>query len=850
MKDRTTPELAEGQQLALDQLHRIAQASQGSVAVTHVAAFAGRPGSVEARISVGCANLPRTHGGLRLRSVEAVTLLISPDFPITAPTVQTRHTRFASAPHVNWGRHLCLYRSTATEWDPADGMYGFINRLLDWFEAAAAGELDRPGDPLHPPNALTDHTAGLLVIRRDAPVARPDGPWLGAAVLHQVNETRCDVVGWLAVEDLWPESPEQLRESAALPASARAFLAPAVVTTKHLTFEYPLTARELVDALARDHLTPRLLLGLTGIVADRNRTLLHPDGDASDDEDTPAAPVYLLLGTPSRGIAGDGPRQTHLVAWHLPDFADRLGRLTADTALSDHPRLIELGEEVIQLGTDWLTGLRTRWMRVYEARPEVTVRRDHNTPAAWLHGKRILVLGAGALGAPAAEFCTRAGAAHITVVDQSLVHPGILARQPYADADIGRPKADVLAARFNEIAPHVTRIEPVVADITRRFSALDVHSFDLILDCTANRVVRAYLERARRCDASAWPHLATVMIGHQATRGIAALSPRSATGAGTDVLRRTALAARQDSTCALADMVEDFFPTEPRTELFQPEPGCSDATFTGSAADVTALAGQLITGILHALNAPDDRHTMAALTVRMPAGPTDPQPAGPRWLTWPNDTLATDEATGYDIRIAPAALAEMRAEARRGARIRGPRVETGGMLLGAIDDSTGIIYVDEATGPPPDSLLSEAYFQHGLVGVSAHLAARRTATGNISRFLGLWHTHPHSPAQPSATDRRAMELLTLPLDDAPARALVLIAGGPQPVWDTWLATGDGPDLYARLATRTTAATTPPEETLPPGRPGSARWWPGGYATRPTTADSTVPAPHRSDAPRP
>ncbi|MER6415274.1 hypothetical protein ABT383_32555 [Streptomyces humidus] len=85
--------------------------------------------------------------------------------------MRTRHTLFAGTPHVNWGRHLCLHRSTATEWDPADGMYGFINRLLDWFEVVVAGELDRPGEPLHPPNALTDRAAGLLVIRRDAPVA-------------------------------------------------------------------------------------------------------------------------------------------------------------------------------------------------------------------------------------------------------------------------------------------------------------------------------------------------------------------------------------------------------------------------------------------------------------------------------------------------------------------------------------------------------------------------------------------------------------------------------------------------------------------------------------------------------
>ena len=80
-----------------------------------------------------------------------------------------------------------------------------------------------------------------------------------------------------------------------------------------------------------------------------------------------------------------------------------------------------------------------------EARPEVTIRRDSGTPAAWLAGKRVLVLGCGALGAPAAEICVRAGAAEVTVADNGIVRPGILVRQPYQDADIGQYKAIALA---------------------------------------------------------------------------------------------------------------------------------------------------------------------------------------------------------------------------------------------------------------------------------------------------------------------------------------------------------------------------------------------------------------------
>jgi len=55
-------------------------------------------------------------------------------------------------------------------------------------------------------------------------------------------------------------------------------------------------------------------------------------------------------------------------------------------------------------------------------------------------------------GSPAAaEICVRVGAAEVTVADTGVVHPGILVRQPYEDADIGQYKAVVLARRLNNV---------------------------------------------------------------------------------------------------------------------------------------------------------------------------------------------------------------------------------------------------------------------------------------------------------------------------------------------------------------------------------------------------------------
>ena len=54
--------------------------------------------------------------------------------------------------------------------------------------------------------------------------------------------------------------------------------------------------------------------------------------------------------------------------------------------------------------------------------------------------------------------------------------------------------------------------------------------------------------------------------------------------------------------------------------MFQPEPGCSSPTFTGSAADMAALAGHLFDAALRALAAeePNDlTEPMVAAAVRL-----------------------------------------------------------------------------------------------------------------------------------------------------------------------------------------------------------------------------------------
>jgi integrative and conjugative element protein (TIGR02256 family) len=472
-----------------------------------------------------------------------------------------------------------------------------------------------------------------------------------------------------------------------------------------------------------------------------------------------------------------------------------------------------------------------------EARAEVTVRRDANSSAKWVRGRRVMVLGCGALGGPIVEFCVRAGAAEVRAIDDDVVTPGILVRQPYTDADIGVPKALALATRLNRLRPDQP-VRPAVgaAQAVLLADGAPPPAVDLVIDATADAAVASLLELRRTRSQRAWPPVLSVMIGHDARRGVATIAKSEATGASRHVLRRLALAARGQYADRLEDVAADFFPTEPRTATFQPEPGCSSPTFTGSAADLAALAGHLFDAGLRALSGEGPNETaepMVAAVVRLDGSSDGRMRPAVTWFGWPNDQVCHDRDSGYEIRISQPALARMRAEVRRGARIRGANIETGGLLLGRVDDACRCIWVDDVSGPPPDSLLSAVHFDHGIEGVDEVIGYHRERTGKLTTFVGMWHSHPYGETEPSPTDRAAMGALITPVADGPRRALIVIVGGSDTRWPAWVDGGQAPDVYARFVAR--ARDAKPIE--PPPIPASHRTdaWPGGWRSRPQPA---------------
>lgn len=109
---------------------------------------------------------------------------------------------------------------------------------------------------------------------------------------------------------------------------------------------------------------------------------------------------------------------------------------------------------------------------------------------AKLKASRVLVVGAGGLGAPILLYLAAAGIGTIGIVDDDMVSLSNLQRQVvHGTPDVGRPKTESAAEAVNRINPHVA-IEPLRLRLTDENVIDLLRSFDLVLDGSDNFATR------------------------------------------------------------------------------------------------------------------------------------------------------------------------------------------------------------------------------------------------------------------------------------------------------------------------------------------------------------------------
>lgn len=737
---------------ALRELRRIAAASDGSLDIVDVSE--NEIGTVWVDVSIDCSGYPLVPLGLPLRDRERVQIGIRRNHPYDDPAVHGWDFRFSGFDHVQWGRSFCLYQAPDLEWAPQDGMYGLMERLDTWLRMGAAGELQPRGEPLHPPVAytgLTGRDRRAIVPRANAPVF-DDRVWYGFADMQIISDRRADIVGW---SELGAGGIANLR-------------APAILLSEPMPFEFP----KRFDALVR-------VLGARGVNDDLVRSIIGLAVMMNGEE----APLYVVLGTLMRGTSGKSATlKQHLTVWQLDaKFAKTLvALLNARMTLSDSTdaefkkNFEELINKVDENTKKEMLNSDVAWCTVMEARPEIVQARDKGTPMEWFKGKRVAILGCGALGTPTAECVMRAEPAKVALFDKKDVTPGVLARQMFEAADVGHYKAERLAERLRKINAGV---EITVNNVDVVEVTLDqpnpFQDFDIVIDCTASRLVALKMESARM-SWSGVPHIMSMRIDSTATRGLVTLAASGHSGGSHDLVRRMKLKACNDGNWK--PYLDAFWPQAADSNLFQPEPGCSEPTFRGSEADLMSLAALMLN-----IGA-RDMTGLAPVTATghfISVADGNLHRVGAQFTKDVVVRVHDDESDqDVQVRFAPGAWRELRSWIARSERTVGPESETGGILFGERDPVLRVVWVSEIDGPPPDSKASPTRFECGVLGVKESNDEKNTRTQGSVRYLGMWHTHPRGVPEPSPTDLVGFAQMMFDGDDKlpQTRQLAVIIG--------------------------------------------------------------------------
>lgn len=121
-----------------------------------------------------------------------------------------------------------------------------------------------------------------------------------------------------------------------------------------------------------------------------------------------------------------------------------------------------------------------------------------------LRSARVLIVGAGGLGSPAALYLAAAGVGSIGIVDSDAVELSNLHRQIlHTTADVGRPKTQSAADSLDRLNPEV-RVEVHSVRLTAENAREFVGSFDVVIDGSDNYATRYAVNDACAAARKPW----------------------------------------------------------------------------------------------------------------------------------------------------------------------------------------------------------------------------------------------------------------------------------------------------------------------------------------------------------
>ena len=367
--------------------------------------------------------------------------------------------------------------------------------------------------------------------------------------------------------------------------------------------------------------------------------------------------------------------------------------------------------------------------------------------------RRVVLIGAGAMGSHLADCLVRDGRFHWTVIDDDRLLPHNLARHIACNDQTSRYKAVILADHLNRtLVDHLAVAQPLAVNLFATSTSGAGHAealdkADLIIDATASVPAARYLSDhgapARRFSTFFNPSgEAAVLLAEPVDRRLT-LRDLEAQYLGL-VLRTERLA---DHLATLPDVVAYTG-------------ACRAITSRIPQSRVSVLAGLASAGVS---DAADTSEPVICIWTLAATGEVtlDSVPAQP---------VSRYSSNGWQIAVDAGLVARIRA--MRDVRLPS---ETGGMLFGLVDIPAQSIHLVHASPAPADSTERPGAFVRGTHRVDSLMEMVDRKTSGQLRYIGEWHSHPpHASAHPSPDDADQIDWLAglLGMDSMPALMLI------------------------------------------------------------------------------
>jgi integrative and conjugative element protein (TIGR02256 family) len=109
--------------------------------------------------------------------------------------------------------------------------------------------------------------------------------------------------------------------------------------------------------------------------------------------------------------------------------------------------------------------------------------------------------------------------------------------------------------------------------------------------------------------------------------------------------------------------------------------------------------------------------------------------------------------------------------------------ETGGVLLGYIDQKLHTIFIVDILCAPLDSIAEPDGFIRGTQGLIEKIQTAQARTANIVSYIGEWHSHPRGiSVEPSEADKILLSYLADALNNDGIPGVMMIIGDDQEAW--------------------------------------------------------------------